>query len=838
MKDSGTKQWVDEYGFVHRDLIAVMKEKIQDPESWPHFHIRPYELWVQPDEAAPATRIYSDLYTCDAFLKAHNELQVSIPEDDELERVVVGFMFASDKTNLSQFGTDSAHPLYLAFGNDSKERRVQQAEALIETVAWFQHLGPDFDEYARKRAGKRGPGDVFNTHCDRQFFHAQWATLLNKRFCRAYEHGVVISCPDGKDRRFFPRIFTYSADYMEKIAIALIRNAGFSPCPRCYIKKADLHRMGQKIDMRIREEYPRIDEDELRRDILDAIKKIQDKGLAIGNKQVEDILQGDSLLAIKNAFWVLQPLGFNLYQMLTPDLLHEMEIGVWKAVFWHLLRILDCEHPSLKKELDRRFRSVPAFARAIRKISSNRSEPKRLTAHDWEDMLQVAIPVFDGLLPEPHNAIVRKLLFTLAHWHGMAKLRAHTEDTLKILEATTVTLGQRLREFQKKTCDAYVTRELEKEAAARERREKKAAEKAEAKAREKRDAAASGSSGAPVSSAVRKDESANGRKEANETAPTIVPGSQPEPTAATSLSTSDSTPQMDNTPAKKATAQGKAIRSARKRKVFNLNFPKVHFLGDYVPTIRLFGTIEGYSTDTYERLHKTSKSLYPVTDHRDFTVQLAKKLRRTKMLRRIRYKVASAGGRQLLPTKVRLDRTLQYNIGKTEKHKFNIVAQLRQHPDDPALKNFEMKLKAHLLPRIQQLHGCGNISTEEDPDELVIIVDDTIYEHREFHINYTTYDIRRSYDVLRPHTGGRDVMVLAQTDSDDQHAPRFWESADDCEDEDNDAMFTAPDAAALNVDEISKEYSNREREEMKGYDSDISGDDEPQRDDEYSDNDS
>lgn len=38
-----------------------------------------------------------------------------------------------------------------------------------------------------------------------------------------------------------------------------------------------------------------------------------------------------------------------------------------------------------------RFRAIPSFGRdGIRKIYSNRSELKKLTAHDYEDMLQVS----------------------------------------------------------------------------------------------------------------------------------------------------------------------------------------------------------------------------------------------------------------------------------------------------------------------------------------------------------------------------------------------------------------------------------------------------------------
>lgn len=40
--------------------------------------------------------------------------------------------------------------------------------------------------------------------------------------------------------------------------------------------------------------------------------------------------------------------------MLVVDLMHEFELGVWKALFLHLLRILDAYDSRLLDELDRR----------------------------------------------------------------------------------------------------------------------------------------------------------------------------------------------------------------------------------------------------------------------------------------------------------------------------------------------------------------------------------------------------------------------------------------------------------------------------------------------------
>ena len=31
---------------------------------------------------------------------------------------------------------------------------------------------------------------------------------------------------------------------------------------------------------------------------------------------------------------------FNFYDMLVPDLMHEIELGVWKSIFTHLARVL------------------------------------------------------------------------------------------------------------------------------------------------------------------------------------------------------------------------------------------------------------------------------------------------------------------------------------------------------------------------------------------------------------------------------------------------------------------------------------------------------------------
>lgn len=91
--------------------------------------------------------------------------------------------------------------------------------------------------------------------------------------------------------------------------------------------------------------------------------------------------------------------------------------------------------------------------------------------------MQCSIPVFDGLLPEPHNTVILQLLFTMAHWHGLAKLRMHSDLTLDIMDQVTSAVAQQFRNFKAKVCSAYKTHELSQEVEARARQNAKKAAK-------------------------------------------------------------------------------------------------------------------------------------------------------------------------------------------------------------------------------------------------------------------------------------------------------------------------------------------------------------------------
>ncbi|TEB29739.1 hypothetical protein FA13DRAFT_1584662, partial [Coprinellus micaceus] len=533
----------------YRSIVSILREKVLNSSDMRLFHYEPSEVLWQPDYSTRATRIHSELYNSEAFLRTHQELQDSpAPPGCKLQRVVAALMFWSDATHVSSFSDQKLWPGYMAFGNESKYRRCRPSEHLCHNIAYFSDL-PDGlkDLITSKTTGGNVPDKLMH-FCKQEMLHAQWKILLDdEEFREAVKNGIVLKCPDNEERRFYIRIFTYSADYQEKVLIATIRGTnGLCPCPRCLVSKTDLSQMGTAQDLVLREEAPRKDDGARLALVRTARDKMLVDCLGLSNPAVDGPLKAQSLQPVSNAFSIpnIFASGVDIFGALVVDQMHEFEQGVWKDLFIHLLRVLVASGPgeSLAHVLDRRFRLVPSFGRTIRRFSDNVSEQKRKTARDYEDLLQCAIPVFDGILAnESHSAATLSLLAVCAEWHALAKLRMHTDDTLQLLQDTTVKLGSEFRSFLDGVCQEVATEELDSEKEAREAQQKK-------------------------TKAAQKTRNA---KAAESSSPALQQG-----------------------------------------KTLSLTKPKFHFLGDYVKTIQLFGTTDNYSTETGELMHRSSKRWY------------------------------------------------------------------------------------------------------------------------------------------------------------------------------------------------------------------------------------
>ena len=144
--------------------------------------------------------------------------------------------------------------------------------------------------------------------------------------------------------------------------IATIRDFGLYPCPQCLIPKEEISKLGTEDDRCTREELRRVDTTERQGRIEQARKNLYESGYALSGDHVDGYLKEGSMVPTKvgdynptsyhrpestqNAFsQVLFKFGFNFFKMLTVDLLHEFELGLWKDLFAHIIRILESLGP-------------------------------------------------------------------------------------------------------------------------------------------------------------------------------------------------------------------------------------------------------------------------------------------------------------------------------------------------------------------------------------------------------------------------------------------------------------------------------------------------------------
>ncbi|KAL1712278.1 hypothetical protein EV715DRAFT_213948 [Schizophyllum commune] len=331
-------------GILHMDLTATIRAAFQDSLAQ-HLHYTPFELHhTSPsDHSSPmdsSQRVYGELYNSQAFLDEHHKVHFNAPTDDpacKRERVVTAVMLASDGTHLANFGSAKAWPVYLMLGNISKYIRAVPGSGAIQHLAYIPSVNLFSHCLSKVHAKWKTQKKDITTHCRRELMHAVWKVILDDDFMHACEYGMVVKCIDGIERRIYPRIFTYSADYPEKVLLATIRDGGLCPCPRCFVAKTKLDRMGLVRDMKARLQSARTY-------LLDRVqwarKAIYKPAHLIGGTVVDSSLKDYSAVPTENAF--VQRLGpdSNPSNMLVVDLLHEFELGVWKATFTHLIRIL------------------------------------------------------------------------------------------------------------------------------------------------------------------------------------------------------------------------------------------------------------------------------------------------------------------------------------------------------------------------------------------------------------------------------------------------------------------------------------------------------------------
>ncbi|KAK2459296.1 hypothetical protein APHAL10511_008685 [Amanita phalloides] len=337
---------------------------------------------------------------------------------------------------------------------------------------------------------------------------------------------------------------------------------------------------------------------------------------------------------------------------------------------------------------------------------------KKLAARDYEDLLQCALPVFEGLLPYEFDTVIQDLLFKLCTWHALAKLHLHTESTVHALERSSQCLGFALQDFKKKVCSCYMTKELPSEEAACGCHN-----------------AALTKTGLNNSTDMK-----NSKKEHIFNLSTYKLHALADyPSAICRYGTTDGfTSQV-----------GKAQHKCAKQFYSH--------------------TSKAEHTRSIARQQRQQKTLQKLHEHY-IAIQWNQPGMEEDHLT-VKNHVSPALGAKAENLSL-TDPNCHYHMATDTKNKINIRAWPGDElEDDPACKDFLPQLLDHLLSHL--------LGTEYDRDEMtfssaqhsmVTICNNLIYSHQVLRVNYTTYDLRREQDTINIRTKPN-VMLLSREDS-------------------------------------------------------------------------
>ncbi|KAJ3560946.1 hypothetical protein NP233_g10506 [Leucocoprinus birnbaumii] len=358
-------------GVQYRKLTNVIELAFQD-KSARTFHYAPFTLHRQHD-THPPEQIITELYNADTFIEEHTKLQQEnhqVQVDGVyIKTAIAAIMLWSNLTHLTHFGSTSLWPIYCYFRNQSKYKHAKPSSFAAHHLAYIPSLPKAFQDRYCELFKDISTASVALTHMRHELMHTIWCLLLDEDFQRAYIHGMIVKCADGITQLLFPRFFTYSADYPEKILLATICFLGSCPCPQCKIQKDQIDALRTTIDEQ-QCQHKRVD-DHLHQWIIDrAHEWIYQKGRSIKSATVENILKPLSMVATQNAFSeALSEYGFDYHQMFVPDLLH----NGYGAI----------------QELNKRYCAILLFGRnTIWHFNKNVSAMNKLAGCDFEDLLQ------------------------------------------------------------------------------------------------------------------------------------------------------------------------------------------------------------------------------------------------------------------------------------------------------------------------------------------------------------------------------------------------------------------------------------------------------------------
>ena len=122
-------------GVLHRNITEVVRSALKESDGT-QYHLLPFKEFWQRSAHDPVERLYSEIFTSDVMIDAHQAVQQDMP-NCTLEKVVIPLLLWSDATLLASFGNASLWPVYLFLGNLSKYVRGKPSSFSAHHIAYI-----------------------------------------------------------------------------------------------------------------------------------------------------------------------------------------------------------------------------------------------------------------------------------------------------------------------------------------------------------------------------------------------------------------------------------------------------------------------------------------------------------------------------------------------------------------------------------------------------------------------------------------------------------------------------------------------------------------------------
>ncbi|KAG2142742.1 uncharacterized protein EDB93DRAFT_1252205 [Suillus bovinus] len=181
--------------FYHR-LLEVIKSAFCEASA-EHFHLTLFKMFFQPSPNKPMKHVYSEIYSLQAMLEAHEAIKSHPPDPScKLETVVAAVMLWSDSTHLASFGSASLWPIYLFLRNQSKYIHGKPSSFAAHHLAYIPQLSDTIQDFYRHVFGKPATAEML-TSCHQELMQAIRLLIMDNDFMHTYEFGIVIEYLNG-----------------------------------------------------------------------------------------------------------------------------------------------------------------------------------------------------------------------------------------------------------------------------------------------------------------------------------------------------------------------------------------------------------------------------------------------------------------------------------------------------------------------------------------------------------------------------------------------------------------------------------------------------------------